>query len=369
VIFVAITVLIADDSPFMLNMITQVVSSDQNFKVLGQAKTGIECITKVIQLNPKIIVLDIMLPDTSGLEIVYQIMRAKPTPVLLFSSLTETDVKSDSRIFDYGIVDFITKPIPELEIDPLIYMRKVMLPKLSILAKLRIEKFKKIINMTNHDFAENQPVLEYKPKPVVLEDSTTKSVKPPSKVLVIGSSTGGPQMIAQIIETLPANFAPVLIVQHIPSGFIESFVARVNKLSKINVVTAAEGMPVTAGNVYLAPGGFHLELIQLGGEIQIKLTDGPYVNFVKPSVDVTLKSAVKIFNRNIVTAILTGMGKDGTEGCAAVKKVGGTVIALNEDDSVVYGMNKSVIEAGYADKIYSLKEMVDGFKMALGYVS
>ncbi len=362
---IAITVLIADDSAFMRRMLEKILLPEKGFKIIGAAKTGVECITKLITLNPKVVVLDIMLPDVSGLNIVYQIMRAKPTPVLLFSSLTENQVKNDSRVFDYGIVDFVNKPGKEMEMDPMEYLNKLMVPKLSILSKLRVEKFMKIIRMTNQSYLEDD-------KGVVQSQTKVKPSSQPTRLpsvnrmVVIGASTGGPQMVASLVKNFPKNFPPVLIVQHIPVGFIENFVKRVDNQSRVGVYVAEEGMEIRSGNVYFAPGGRHMEIRKSGKSYQLKLTDGPMVNFVKPSVDVTLTSVVKEFTGKVVAVILTGMGKDGTEGCRLISKAGGKVLALNEEDSVVYGMNRSVIESGYVDHIYSIDDMLKGIKVALG---
>jgi len=361
----AIAVLIADDSAFMRRLLEKHLKPNKDFKIIGVAKTGVECITKVITLNPKVIILDIMLPDVSGLNIVYQVMRAKPTPILLFSSLTENEVKNDSRVFDYGLVDFVNKPSIDMEMDTSEYLNKWIIPKLSILSKLRVQKFMKIIQITNNSYVSGQEDLSKSFDNTVREKSDTR-LPIVSKILVIGASTGGPQMIASLVKEFPRNFPPVMIVQHIPVGFIENFVRRLDNASTISVHVAEEGMPIKSGNVYLAPGGRHMELRKGGSGIQIKLTDSPMVNFVKPSVDVTLKSAVGLMGSKVVSVILTGMGKDGTEGCKLVSKAGGKVIALNEEDSVVYGMNKSVIERGFADHIYSLSDMYQGIRQALG---
>lgn len=368
--YLAITVLIADDSPFMLKLLEKTLAQDSRFKIIAKAKTGVECITKLIQYNPKVVILDIMLPDTSGINIVYQVMRAKPTPVLLFSALSKDDIAKDARIFNYGIVDFITKPSKDIDMDPVDFLKKAMVPKLVILAKLRIAKFLKVISISNQQYLDEiehpDKVREIK----LRQQSYQKAVQPKKsvqdfrKILIIGASTGGPPLLTTILKELPRNFPPVFIVQHIPSGFIENYVARANSYSKLNIVTASSGQVIQSNTVYFAPGGYHMTLIGKygNGDIRIKLDDGPMVNFVKPAADVTIKSAVRIFKNNVVCAILTGMGKDGTEGAREVRKMGGVVLALHEEDSVVYGMNKSVVENGLANQVIRAHDLVANFK-------
>ncbi len=351
-----ITVLIADDSPFMLKLLQDTLKTDPNLKIIGVAKRGVECITQVITKRPRVVILDIMLPDESGLNIVYQIMRARPTAVVLFSSLTAEKVKQDSLVFNYGIVDFVSKPPAEVD-DPIKFLRKTLLPKVHTLAKLNIFKFKTLISSTNDEFlgrVTKQPA-------TVVQEKIEERIDIPHRihnVIVIGASTGGPGALTELLPRLPPTIPPILIVQHMPAGFIESFAQRLNQISQIEVVPAVEGLDLKRGHAYIAQGGKHMELKKNHrGTIEITLTDGPLVNFVKPSVDVTLNSAIDIFKGKVMAVIMTGMGKDGLNSSKKLKKLGGKILAQSEEDSVIYGMNRAVIEAGIVEGVYTIPEL------------
>ncbi len=339
----------------MLKLLEDCISSDPNLKVIGTAKRGVECITQVITKRPRVVVLDIMLPDESGLNIVYQIMRARPTAVVLFSSLTAEKVKQDSLVFNYGIVDFVSKP-PSEEADPIAYLKKTLIPKVHTLAKLNVQKFKYMISTTNDEFLGR--VTLHKEKEVTVSEPKLTKLQATRKIIVIGASTGGPSALTQLFSLLPPNLPPILVVQHMPPGFIESFAIRLDKVSKVKVQAVQEGMVLEPGNAYVAQGGKHLVLEKKrNGQVIAKLDDGPLVNFVKPSVDVTILSAAEIFRDNMIAVILTGMGKDGLQGSRLLKRYGGKVLAQSKEDSVIYGMNKAVIDAGLADRIQPIERL------------
>lgn len=350
-----VTVLIADDSPFMLKLLQEVISTDPNLKIIGTAKKGVECITQVITKRPRVVVLDIMLPDESGLNIVYQIMRARPTSLVLFSSLTAEKVKQDSLVFNYGIVDFVSKPPKEVD-NPVSYLKKTLIPKIHTLAKLNVQKFKYMISTTNDEFLGRVTTPKEKSPEVYELKSPVRQMT--RKAIIIGASTGGPSALTQLFSSLPPTLPPILVVQHMPPGFIESFAQRLDKSSKVKVQAAQEGMIIEPGNAYLAQGGKHMVLEKKSnGQVVINFDDGPLVNFVKPAVDVTILSAVEIFKENLMVIIMTGMGKDGLQGSRIVKKYGGKILAQSQEDSVIYGMNKAVIEAGLADRIQTIERL------------
>ncbi len=350
-----VTVLIADDSPFMLKLLENTIKTDPNLKIIGIAKRGVECITQVITKRPRVVILDIMLPDESGLNIVYQIMRARPTAVLLFSSLTAEKVKQDSLVFNYGIVDFISKPPADVD-DPVLYLRKVLLPKVHTLAKLTVSKFRTMISTTNDEFLGRMPI--HTAKAVSITKPSESRLSLSKKAIIIGASTGGPGALSELFPMLPDNLPPIIVVQHMPAGFIESFASRLDRCSKIKVEAASNLKEIKPGHAYIAQGGKHLVLEKSeNGKIICKLEETEMVNFVRPSVDVTLISAVPIFKDKLIVVIMTGMGKDGLQGAKLAKKYGAKVIAQSEADSVIFGMNKAVIDAGIVDKVAPIKDL------------
>ena len=187
-----------------------------------------------------------------------------------------------------------------------------------------------------------------------------------NRIIVIGTSTGGPKLLNEFVPKLPPNLPPVILVQHMPEGFTEKFSERLNRTAKTQVKEAEHGEIITSGNVYVAPGGYHLEIVLNENNMpSIMLTDRPPVNFVKPSVDVTLMSALNIYGSGVISVILTGMGSDGKIGSIEVKKMGGTVLALHESDTDLYGMNRSVIESGVVDEILKKNQLTSGIVRAL----
>ncbi len=317
---------------------------------------------------------NVALIDTFELEIIEEyinrIMATHPIPILIIQ-LGMGNTGNTPEYFNYGLVDIFQLNIPninnminydKLKISPLVSI------KLVIMSKLNIEKFafqiSQINKKVNFGFQQNTDRSRHianiysKLNRETVVDIDSSKYMDHTKLVVIGASTGGPKLLSYIISQFPSNFPPVLVVQHMPEGYIGSFAERINKNSRINVKKAAMGDIIKPGNVYIAPGGYHMELEKHGNLVRIQITDGAKVNFVKPSVDVTLFSAARIYGSSVIAVILTGMGSDGREGCRVVKKMKGKVIALNEQDSVIYGMNKSVVEAGLADVIVGMDDIV-----------
>lgn len=330
-----------------------------------------------------VVIVGSNLTDCTAIEAINQIVVSQPLPIL-HVAVHQTSVTEFPDVLNLGFIDTV-EIISEFKGGNIEHLKipNLVAIKVTILAKLNMSKFLYQIEMYNKDEMKDSRIervkntdskaLERKfskrASKEILKKIRTKKGKVTTKdVIVIGASTGGPKTLQHIIHQFPSNFPPVLVVQHMPRGFIDAFASRINKGSNMRVKMAKQGDRIEGGIVYIAPGGYHMEVeMGLNNQPEIKLSDGPTVNFVKPAVDVTLFSAVKIWGSGVTSVILTGMGSDGREGTRVVKKLGGRSIVLNERDSVIYGMNKSVEQAGLADHILGLDEITIKLAKIFGF--
>ncbi len=326
-----VKVLIVDDSVLIRRILKDTLERSSEIEVVGLAENGKEAIEKLKVLNPDVITLDVEMPLMNGLETLEKIMAIKPTPVIMVSALTTKDAEVTIEALMKGAVDFIAKP-------------KNLIGEFDSFSK---ELQLKILS-----------VAKSKGKSVRIAEVPIKEVKspgnPPKNLIIIGASTGGPQALYQVMSKLDTFYdTSIVIVQHMPPGFTKSLAERLNSVSKYIVKEAEVGEQLRSGVAYIAPGGYHLVL---NGGI-FSLTEDPPVLGVRPSVDVTMLSLVKVFKNNIVGVLLTGMGSDGTRGLEEIKKNGGKTIAQDEKSCVVFGMPKSAIERGVVDVVASLEEI------------
>jgi two-component system chemotaxis response regulator CheB len=339
-----VNVLIVDDSAFMRNTLSSMISSDPDINVIGMARDGVEAVEKVTSLKPDIVTLDVEMPRMNGIEALKQIMEKNPVPVLMVSSLTNEGAHVTLEALDLGAVDFIPKNLSDLSIN-IVKIKTALIEKIKKIGKIRIMR------------RRTPPPPS---KPLVLPQKTQQYTSTRRVgIVAIGSSTGGPKALQNIISTLPANYpVPIIIAQHMPAAFTGPFAERLDQLSAISVKEAEEGETLTKGIVYIAPGGGHM------GVKRKKLTEssitlikdvGKYI--YKPSVDVLMQTAVENYSGHVLGVILTGLGNDGAQGMKEIKNKGGKTIAESEETCVVYGMPRSVVEAGLADKIVPLNEI------------
>jgi len=327
-----IRVLVVDDSATVRSVICRELRADPEIDVVGFARDGIEALEKIAELKPDIVTLDIEMPRLNGLQTLQRLMEQSPTKVIMVSSLTKAGADSTLDALDLGAMDFVAKPSS---------MGSVGL--MTVVEEL-IEKIKHA--------ARSRIVPRPKATRTVRTAPATPGVRWRRGVVVIGSSTGGPQALRAVVEQLPADLGvPVLAVQHMPPGFTRALAERLDKLCAIHVEEARPGTRIEAGKVVLAPGGFHMKL-RLNGEIE--LTQEPNECGVRPAVNVTMESVVGLYAGDTLGVVLTGMGHDGTRGGKLIKAAGGHMIVEAESTCVVYGMPRSVVEAGLADQIVPL---------------
>lgn len=338
-----VKVLIVDDSAFMRNALGSMLSSDPEIEVIGKARDGIEAIELVEKLRPDIVTMDVEMPRMDGITALKHIMEKNPLPVIMVSSLTVEGAKVTLDALDLGAVDFIPKNLSDLSIN-IIKIKEILIEKIKHIARRGLAK-KQLPATKGVEIPRSMPV------------RTTGERR--INLVAIGTSTGGPKALQEIIPKLPKDFpTPIVIAQHMPPNFTGPFAERLNQLSQIHVKEAEEGEPIKQGVVYVAPGRGHMRVKRVKGiETILSISENKDEFIYRPSVDALMLSVAEFFPGRSLGVILTGMGNDGLKGLIELKRTGGRVFAQNEETCVVYGMPKAVVDAGIADKVLAIEEM------------
>lgn len=336
-----IRVVVADDSALMRQKISEILNGDPDFEVVATARNGQEAISAVHSFAPDVVTLDVEMPVMNGLDALGYIMSEIPTPCVMISAFTKEGAKETIKALEFGAVDFVSKPSGVISPD-IDKVSAEIINKVKQASKVPVSKLKFI----------------WAQKPKEEEEAVLKKPSEFVKIFAIASSTGGTQALATILPALRGDLpASVLVVQHMPEGFTKSLSERLNMQSKIRIVEAEDGMPVIPAQVIIARGGKHMEVIGNESSPHIKLSEAPPKLGVRPCADLMMSSVAKIFREKTVGIVLTGMGSDGTNGAHDIKANGGIVIAEAESSCVIYGMPKSVVDYGYADKIIQLNDI------------
>ncbi len=343
-----IRTLIVDDSVFMRLSVRNMLASSPDIKIVGDASNGKEAVEKAKALHPDIIVMDVNMPVMDGLTAVKTIMSSDPVPIIMFSTLTKEGSKEALEALHLGAIDFATKPesnhvVKDVENELITKIRSIHKSNPNILRLLNMRKFKGEVVRRNWKCSGEFGIL-------------------------IGSSTGGPSSLEQVIPRLPGDLpAAVFVVQHMPEGnFCGQLAERLNSLSELEVKEASNNEKIKNGVVYLAPGGYHMQVRKALNVFRIKVVKSQPVHAVMPAIDVTAESMVNVYGKNIVASILTGMGIDGAHGFRMIKEAGGSTIACSEDTCVVFGMPKAAIENGAIDIVKPIFEMSEEIVSRLG---
>ncbi len=330
-----IKVLIVDDSALIRSLLTEIIKSEPGFVLVGAAADAYQAKDLVNQYQPDVITLDIEMPKVDGLTFLDRLMKARPTPVLMISTLTERGADVTLRALELGAVDYIAKPRIDVAAGIEAYRQEI------------VDKIK----------SASQAKLGNRQRSAVKQVKNQQHFNVSEKILAIGASTGGTEALKTLLLSLPLDCPGVLITQHMPAGFTKTFAERLNKLCPHTVKEAEDNDRVLPGHIYIAPGSFHLELVRSGADFRLKLSDGDKVSGHKPSVDVLFRSVARAAGPNAVAAILTGMGKDGAMGIQEIHHAGGYTIAQDEESCVVFGMPKEAILTGAVDRVCPLSDI------------
>ncbi len=330
-------VLIVDDSAYVRKVIRQMLSRSPFLEVVGVARDGREALELIEELRPDVVTCDLIMPELDGVGFIKAQMAVRPVPIVVVSVASESGELVLSAL-DAGAVDFVQKPTA-LATDRVLEIADELIAKVKAAAAARPTVARAI------------------PPPAVVGPAAARSVD----IVVIGISTGGPQGLKMLIPRLPAQLpVPIAIVLHMPVGYTELYARKLNEQSALTVVESQGGEIVTKGRVYLAPAGRHLTLRRgAEGEVVTHLDVRPLDTLYRPSVDALFQSAADVYGARVLGIVMTGMGSDGREGAAWIKAKGGTVLTESEASCVVYGMPRSIVEAGLSDGQVLLDRMAD----------
>lgn len=347
----ATRVLVVDDSGFFRRRVKEILEEDPMLTVVGDAANGQEAIDKATELKPDVITMDIEMPIMDGIKATQKIMATNPTPIVMFSSLTTEGARATLDALDAGALDFLPKRFEDISQDRN-EAKKLLCQRVRAIAQQK------------HMLRKTTPVAKNtsSPSPVSTQTSAERAPVKISKsggidLVAIGTSTGGPLALQNILVNLPENFSkPIVMIQHMPATFTPAFAKRLDQLCKITVKEAEDGDQLKPGVALLAPGGKQMLVDGRATNAVVRIIDSEPSLTYKPSVDITFRSINKVFPAKTLAIVLTGMGADGREGARTLKAQGSEVWAQDEDSCVVYGMPAAIVEAGLADKILSLND-------------
>ena len=331
-----IKVLVVDDSALMRKIISDMINSNDDLEVIGIAKNGQDLLNKLEKLSPDVITLDVEMPIMDGMTALYELKKLNiNVPVIVLSSVSLRGTKLTMDCLEAGAFDFLPKPSGAISLD----IDKV---KDELISKIRMASRgnKKVEEMQTHKV-----------------NTRVNSVNVSNKIeaVIIGASTGGPKALYKVVTEIPGDIGvPIFIVQHMPVGFTKAFAQRLNDNSKLRVVEAQDGDKIEKNTVFVAPGGYHMEVNK---DNRIHLNTEPPIWGVRPAVDKLFISASQVYKERLLSIILTGMGKDGASGTVEVKKAGGITLAEHQSTCTIYGMPKAAIETGMVDEVLPINDI------------
>ena len=339
-----IKVLVIDDSALIRSVMKEIIDREKDMECVGAAPDPLVARDLIKSLNPDVLTLDVEMPKMDGLDFLERLMRLRPMPVLMVSTLTELGSDITFRALEMGAVDFIAKPKMDIARGMEEYAADIT-DKIRAVSQAKIHKTS-VPSARQEKFSAD----------TILPSMAGRLIST-EKLIAIGASTGGTEAIKEVLIKLPADSPAVLVTQHMPEHFTKSFADRLNSLCKISVKEAEHGERVLPGHAYIAPGHSHLLLARSGANYIVKLDQGLPVNRHRPSVDVLFRSTANVAGANAIGIILTGMGKDGTQGLLEMKQTGSFTIAQDESSCVVFGMPKEAIAVGAVREVLPLQSI------------
>lgn len=345
-----IKVFIIDDSAIVRQILTEKLSKHPRIEVVGSALDPFTAREKLDRLDVDVITLDIEMPRMDGLTFLKYLIKYRPLPVIVVSSLTNCTNRASMEALELGAVDIVPKPGGPFSIEEVI---ELLIEKIIIASQVDQEK----LQVVSQRLSQNQ-----------VKEKQTKylsKIETTDKLIAVGASTGGPQALEILFKGFEIDFPPTLAVIHMPEKFTASYANRLNELCSVTVKEAENNEKIYPGTVYIAPGNYHMGLKSVGTEKLIKIQTGPKVFNQRPAVDILFDSVAENTGKNTIGLLLTGMGRDGAKGLLKIKNVGGYTIAQDETSSVVFGMPKEAIELGAATKVLPLDKMVQHIKQVL----
>jgi len=342
-----IRVVVVDDSALVRSLLAEIINRQPDMACVGAASDPLVAREMIRELDPDVITLDVEMPKMDGIEFLGRLMRLRPMPVVMISTLTERGADVTMRALELGAVDFVAKPKLGLA-DGLAQLATQIVEKIRIASAARVRR---------KDPVGSTPIpAQVSPAKASPSLKTTISIAS-KKVVFIGASTGGTEAIREILTRMPAESPPILITQHMPSGFTRSFASRLDSLCEITVKEAVNGEAIQQGHAYIAPGGKQFYLSRVGGRLEAVVDDSELVNRHKPSVEVLFRSAKAQLGDNAIGVMLTGMGNDGAKALKEMKDAGSYNIVQDEATSVVFGMPREAISLGAASEVLPITQI------------
>ncbi len=337
-----IRVLVVDDSPFARQLVQRLLAHDESLEVVGVASSADFAWEKIHTLRPDVVTLDVLMPGTDGFALLSRIMKHRPLPVVMVSTVTQPGAAETVKALKLGAVDCVAKPRGDLA------------ESTEAFAGELIGKVKGAVAAKRHFI---------RPRRSAAGDPVRQARGARPAIVAIGASTGGPLALRTLLEGLPEDAPGVVIVQHMPMHFTPGFAEQLDRTCLMRVNEAEDGDVVTAGRALVAPGNRHVELVRNGGRYRVRVYDGPPVNHHRPSVDVLFRSVAAHAGRDAIAVLMTGMGVDGASGLLAVREAGGRTIAQDEATSVVFGMPSEAIKLGAAERVLPLERIAPEIRM------
>ena len=343
-----IRVLVVDDSALVRGLLTQILGEDPAIEVVGTAPDAFIARERIKALNPDVLTLDVEMPRMDGLQFLRNVMRLRPMPVVMCSSLTQRGADVTLAALELGAIDFVAKPAMDLAHGLASYAAEIV-------AKVKVAAGARVRPLQSGPGAEEVRQLAAAAAAAhgALRFRTT------DRVIALGASTGGTEAIREVLARLPADMPAIVISQHIPRAFSGPFAARLDAHSALSVQEARDGQPITHGHVYVAPGDHHLLVERDGAKYRCRVTTTLPVNHHRPSVDVMFDSVARSMGPNAIGVLLTGMGSDGARGLKAMRDAGAITVAQDERSSVVWGMPGAAVQLGAAERVVPLERVAE----------